>query len=376
MKRTTRCDVAVVGAGVFGAWTAYHLRQAGKQVILLDAHGPGNSRSSSGGESRILRMGYGPDALYTRYAARSLQLWKVLFRRSDVPLFHRTGMLWMTGAGDPWLRQTLKVLKAEGSKHEILTRRELRRRFPGFSLEDVDAAALEPDSGVIMARRSVQALVNQATGQGVEYRDEAMTEIVGRGRIEAVITDTGRRITANNFVFACGPWLPRIFPFLKKYIVSTRQEVFFFGARSTRAFAPPEMPCWYHHGDEAYGVPDLENRGVKIAFDRQGPPFDPENGCRLVGQESLSEIRRYLKKRIPALNDAPIVETRVCQYENTRNRDFLIDRHPELENCWIAGGGSGHGFKHGPAVGEYLTKLIVGRGSAEPRFSFAGHSQK
>src|SRR5262249_20207003 len=120
-----------------------------------------------------------------------------------------------------------------------------------------------------------------------------------------------------------------------------------------------------------YALPDIESRGFKIAFDLHGAAFDPDTGSRVIAPTSSDRLRAYLKLHIPALAEAPIIETRVCQYENTWNGDFLIDQHPELENVWIAGGGSGHGFKHGPAVGGYLSSRILHGLPAEPRFSLA-----
>ena len=106
-------------------------------------------------------------------------------------------------------------------------------------------------------------------------------------------------------------------------------------------------------------MPDLEGRGFKIALDRHGVRVDPDTQSRIVSEEVAAEVRRYVARRFPGLRDAPIVETRVCQYENTSSGDFLIDRHPEIENVWFVGGGSGHGFKHGPAVGEYVAGRVL-----------------
>jgi len=131
------------------------------------------------------------------------------------------------------------------------------------------------------------------------------------------------------------------------------------------------MPTWLHHAEQVYGMPDLENRGFKISFDSHGPAFDPDAGERLVPAASVAKVRSYLAHRFPALANAPLLETRVCQYENTSNGDFLIDRHPELENVYLAGGGSGHGFKHGPAVGEYVAKLLGGALIPGSRFTVA-----
>src|SRR5579864_6730709 len=206
MKVSTRYDVIVVGAGVFGAWTVYALRLAGKRVALLDAYGPGNSRSSSGGESRIIRMGYGADRLYTRYSLRSLEMWQSLFERTGQELFHRTGMLWMAGKRDSLLQQTAGTLRAEGVKYEELSTRELKQRFPQFSFKGVSAGLYEPESGALLARRAVQAVVKEAVTQGVEYFPEALTKMRGKRRIES-ISITNRDLIAENFVFACGPWL-------------------------------------------------------------------------------------------------------------------------------------------------------------------------
>ncbi len=120
-----------------------------------------------------------------------------------------------------------------------------------------------------------------------------------------------------------------------------------------------------------YGIPDLENRGMKIALDRHGPRFDPDTGKRVVSAEGLEAMRKYVAKRFPSLKNAPVVETRVCQYENTSSGDFLIDRHPAFENVWLVGGGSGHGFKHGPALGEYVAAHVTEGGAVEERFTLA-----
>lgn len=120
-----------------------------------------------------------------------------------------------------------------------------------------------------------------------------------------------------------------------------------------------------------YGMPDLETRGLKIAIDRHGERVDPDRQSRVVSTHGVETARWYIAKRFPDLRDAPIVDTRVCQYENTCNGDFLIDRHPQMENVWFVGGGSGHGFKHGPAVGEYIAAQVVDGARGEARFSLA-----
>lgn len=377
-KPTKTHDVVVVGAGVFGAWTAYELRRSGKEVILIDAYGAANSRSSSGDESRIIRMGYGADEIYTRSAQHSLERWKELFADRNEQLFHQTGVLWLAHKDDPYPIKISETLARLGIPFEKLTTSELSWRYPQIGVEGIAWAMLEPESGLLSARSAVQAVVSEAMKSGVELIQDA---VIFSGRAAArmnghtldhIVTTTGQRISAANFVFACGPWLPKLFPdLLGDRIQPTRQEVYYFGAPAGDArFISTGLPTWIDFKEEAYGLPDIEGRGVKVAIDRHGPPFDPDTGDRVVTERGLAEVRGCLARRLPALKDAPVIETRVCQYENTSNGDFLIDRHPEFENVWLVGGGSGHGFKHGPAVGGYVAARINGNCEGiEPRFS-------
>lgn len=368
-------DFAVVGAGVFGAWTARYLRRSGASVVLLDAYGPANSRSSSGGETRIMRIGYGPDELYTRWAIRSFPLWREFFERIGRDFFRRTGVLWLGNDADAHISQMWELLGRLGIYCERLSAAEIRGRYPQLDFADVTLGLLEPESGVLLARGAVQALVNDLAQDGVDCLTAAVLPPQGSGRIVAIETGARESVAAGTFIFACGSWLPKLFPeLLGGRIFPTRQEVFFLGPPAgSDAFQPSQMPAWLHHThpDRPYALPDIENRGFKIAFDRHGPEFDPDRAARVVSEASVGRLRAYLKQHIAALALAPIVETRVCQYENTWNGDFLIDRHPGFDNVWLAGGGSGHGFKHGPAVGEYLSARILNNAPPEPRFSLA-----
>ena len=371
-------DVAVVGAGVFGAWTALCLARRGKRVLLLDAYGPGHSRSSSGDESRIIRMGYGADEIYTRWSQRSLIHWKELFAATrNEELFRKTGVLWLAEAENPQLRATKDVLKRNGVEFEGLDRDGIVARYPQINVDGIASGILEPESGVLMARRAVTAVVAEAVRIGVEFKLAAIAEPHGNGEIEslsstAIEGSAGERFTAKRFVFACGAWLAKLFPeILADRIFATRQNVFYFGIPGGDGrFSPPALPTWLIKNDECYGMPDLESRGLKIALDKHGERVDPDTQSRVVAPEEIAEIRRYVAYRFPALAHAPIVETRVCQYENTSNGDFLIDRHPTLGNVWLAGGGSGHGFKHGPAVGDYVTGQLLDETEPEERFLF------
>ena len=356
-------DFAVIGAGVFGAWTAHHLRQLGASVVLADACGPAHSRASSGGETRIIRAGYGPDAIYTRMAMNSLAQWKALFARTGQPLFHPTGTLWLARTTDPYSAATEETLRAEATPFEVLSMADIEQRFPQFRPPHLDTYGIfEPDAGALMARRAGNAVVEDAVRAGVEYT-------------RAAIDPIHPAVTAGAYLYACGPWLPKLFPaILQPRIFVTRQEVFFFATPpGDDRFSPARMPVWLDFTDPRtpYGFPDIENRGVKLAFDLHGEPFDPDAGDRTISHAAIVRARDFLAERFHGLRDATLTEARVCQYANSSNGDFLIDRHPDRNNVWFLGCGSGHGFKHGPAIGEYAAHLVTGRRDPEPRFSLA-----
>jgi sarcosine oxidase len=377
---TNTHDVVVIGAGVFGAWTAYTLRQRGATVLLLDSYGPANARASSGGESRIIRMGYGADEVYTRWSMHALPLWKELFAQAGrSELFQQTGVRWIAHEGEPYALATLASLAHARAQFEKFSCAQLCSRYPQIVFDSDSWGIFEPHSGVLMARRAVQAVVAQARAIGAQYAIESAIAPApaAKGRLGEVKTSSGAAISAGAFVFACGPWLPKMFPeLLGNRIFPTRQELFFFGVPpGDSRFAPPAMPTWLQMRDEFYGMPDLESRGFKIAHDHHGPLVDPDMQSRTASADAVSAAKEFLARRFPALNDAPVVESRVCQYENTSSGDFLIDQHPAFENVWLVGGGSGHGFKHGPSVGEYAAARVMGTTSAalplDPRFSLA-----
>ena len=371
-------DVAVIGGGVFGAWSAYFLQKSGAKVILLDGYGPGNSRSSSGGESRIIRMGYGADEIYTRWSMRALPLWKELFADAGRPeLFQQTGVLWIAPDKYLYALDSLEMLRKNNIPCETLSASGLRQRYPQIAFEDDAWGIFEPESGVLMARRAVRAVVDQAIRRGAAYRNAAVVNPSAEKALAGITTTAGEEISAGSYVFACGSWLPKIFPeLLGPRVFTSRQEIIFFGVpRGDDRFAQPAMPTWLYLKDQFYGMPDIESRGFKVADDQHGPRVDPDTQSRVASPEAVEAARQFVARRFPALKNAPIVETRVCQYENTSNGDFLIDRHPQMENVWLVGGGSGHGFKHGPSVGEYVAAQVTGdsgtRAKAEPRFSLA-----
>ncbi len=365
-------DVMVIGAGVFGAWTAYTLARNGARVLLVDAYGAGNSRSSSSGETRIIRMGYGADEIYTRWSQRALELWRKFDEETGARIFQRTGVLWIGREGAQNSRETLATLGKVGIPHKALVRAEIEKRFPQIAVADGEFGIYEPESGALMARRGVQRVVEEFQRVGGTYQVAEIEMPTGRGSVSALTGWSGENFRARNYIFACGAWLAKLFPdLLGRRIFPSRQEIYFFGVPpGDRSYSAGNFPTWLDQTSETYGIPDIEGRGFKVASDIHGSAVDPDSIERVAG-ETLPLVREYVARRFPALRNAPVIESRVCQYENSSNGDFLIDRHPDFENVWLVGGGSGHGFKHGPALGEYVASLVLEGGETEPRFSLA-----
>ena len=371
--------VVVVGAGVFGSWTAHHLQNAGHRVTLVDAWGASHSRASSGGESRLTRAGYGRDAIYTRFAHDSLPQWRALSAISGLPILIPCGVVFFSEREDDYFRGSIAVHKELGFSIERMSGADLQRAFPMIDFAGIEVGLHEPRFGALMARRSVQTLVERFVKAGGEYRRGAALPVEGSGKLEAVKLQSGESLKADRFVFALGPWLPKIFPdILGRKIFATRQEVFYFATPpGDRRYLPDVMPGWadFNAGDIFYGFPDIENRGVKFAHDQHGELIDPDTQDRRITKAALDEVIAFRDRRFPALRGAQLTGSEVCQYENSSNGDLLIDVHPQLENVLLLGGGSGHGFKHGPEVGRYAARRLFSSANLEPRFSLATKSE-
>jgi len=362
--------IAVVGAGAFGGWTALHLLERGARVTLLDAWGPGNSRASSGGETRIMRGTYGPDQPYTETGARALKLWQKYEQRWKKQFLHRTGVLWMVSSrDDAYERGSLEPLREAGIKFHQLSTAQMKKRWPQVNFSDVRWGIFESECGYLDARASCQAVVEAFVAEGGNYRQLAVSpDGLESDPLRHLVLSDGSRLKADHYVFACGPWMGKLFPeTLGGVIRPTKQDIFFFGppAGDSR-FTDAHLPVWGDHGKRFfYGIPGSDRRGFKVADDTRGGAFDPTDGERIVSPATLKRVREYVAFRFPAMKDAPLIETRVCQYEQTADSHFVVDRHPRMNNVWLLGGGSGHGFKHGPALGEMMAGLALHDGEVD-----------
>lgn len=359
--------VVVVGAGVMGAWTARWLRRRGHAVTLVDRHGPGNRVGSSGDESRITRSSHGPDRHYPAWQRRALTQWLELERAAGVPLFVPAGVVWLASEGQSFEEDSLVSLGALGIPAERWSHDELATRVPVMDPTGVPWALFEPEAGALRALPAVTATIAAFEAEGGEVVvGRVEPPVVSGGALDRARLDDGRTLEADAFVFACGPWLPDLFPAeLGELIVPHRQDVMHFAVPAGDSrYAPGSMPVWIDFEGSFYGFPSIDGVGLKACPDWLGPVERPDESAREVAASTIEASRMVLRKRFPAVAEQPVVKTWTCFYEVTPDANFVIDRHPALANAWIAGGGTGHAFKHGPVIGEYLAALVTGDAAA------------
>lgn len=366
--------IAVIGAGAMGGWTAYFLQQSGAEVTLLDAWGPGHSRASSGGETRVIRSVYGPHGIYVRMVAESFKQWRAFEEKWKVNCYTKTGALWLFSVDDErYLRNSLPFLKEHDLPIRQLELKELEKRYPQIGLEGIRSAWIEEEAGFLRARRSCRLVAEAVVRSGGAFRQTAARPgAIRNGRLSDIELSDGSRLKADAYVFACGPWLPKLFPdLLGPHLQITRQEIFFFAPPPGEDYQHPALPVWVEFGPIFYyGIPHGSGRGFKVADDiRSHTRFDPEGDDRMPTPERLAQARAFLRRRFPRLAGAPLIESRVCQYTNSPDGHLLIDRHPEADNLWIAGAGTGHAYKLGPAIGKHLAGCILKGEATEPKLS-------
>jgi sarcosine oxidase len=348
--------VIVVGAGVFGASLARHCALTGWDVTLVERVTPGHVRSGSGDESRIIRCGHGVDEWHTASARRAWELWHEIDPWLVVP----SGVLWLAHGEDGWEAASEATMQALGIP---CSRIDPAACFPSFAGADVAWGLWEPEAGVLRARDATRVLAEQAVAAGASLvLDEARPADDG-----GVVLSDGARLQADRVVWACGAWLNALFPGVVDLRI-TQQDVFYFGADAS--WRTPTVPTWVDYDAAAYGVGDVDGRGVKVCSDREGPAGFDVDGDRAPLAEHERRAREILGRHFPALAGAPVVGTRVCHYELTADTRFLIAPHPSFDGrVWLLGGASGHGFKHGPALAERVERWLAGAEAPDPQFA-------
>jgi glycine/D-amino acid oxidase-like deaminating enzyme len=371
--------IIVIGAGAFGGWTALSLLRKGHDVTLVDAWGAGHSRSSSGDETRVIRSVY-VDKIYVEMAQRAMQIWRENEPQFGHKIFHEIGVLNLIGQDSSRLNAALKHFDSLDLPYEELSIKETKTRYPHFNLDDISQVVMDTEAGYLLARMGCYVVKEAFVKEGGDYRlSEARPLSILSEKMQGITLSDGSKLTADQYVFACGPWLGKLFPEeIGGLVRPTRQEVFYFNVPSGCDIIE-RTPVWCDFSSlypnvMMYGIPasgsDAAGRGFKIAEDVLGNDFDPDTTERETTARWLDKSREFMHHRFPILRGMPLSESRVCQYENTPDAHFLIDKLPTASNVWVMGGGSGHGYKMGASVGEMMTKLIGGEADVNPIFSF------
>ena len=362
-------DVVVVGAGSFGMWTALHLLRLGATVSVVDTYGPANSRSTSGGETRGVRSSYGGrdhGLLWARWATESMRRWQQWDEENSsrlLPrLFYTTGDLILREEMVPYIEETAANWDILGVPYEFLTPEEVNYRWPWIRFEGLGVGLFEPGAGVVRARRAIESVAQVFLQEGGSFTlgRAAMGERAGT-QLQTITLDPNDPISSSTFIFACGPWFPKVFPELMgSRLRIPMGHVFYFAV-------PPGDDRWVYPNMPSYGVPGVtgwpalgrDHRGFRVRTGGR-PAEDPDLSERWLDEEYHDQPRQVLERHFPDLVGAPINETRACHYEFSVNRNFIIDKHPDFENVWLAGGGSSEAFKSGPVIGEYIARRVLG----------------
>jgi len=363
-------DVVVVGAGAFGGWTALNLQEMGARVTLVDLYGPGNSRSTSGDETRGVRTSYPGRELWTTWAARSIERWKAFDEEFAASmggdLFFTTGDLIFRDTAVGFIEQVREIWDFAEVPYEVLTPDETRYRWPQINIEGMTDILYEPGAGVVRARAACQrvaALLEQRGGQ-VRTGRAALGRSEGGRLLDITLNgDSGNRIEADRFVLALGPWFATTFQDVMEGLIRIPMgNVIYYGTPpGDESFSFPNVPSWNFAGVTGWPAIPPDHRGFRVRASGQVGE-DPDTSNRWVPEAGLERPRSILAERFPAMAEQPIVETRACHYETSATREWLIDRHPEFSNTWFAGGGSAEGFKFGPMIGELVASRVLENG--------------
>ncbi|MCE7992871.1 MAG: FAD-dependent oxidoreductase [Roseivirga sp.] len=356
----TKNKIIVVGAGAWGGWSAYMLQRAGYEVTLIDKEGPGHERAGSGGKTRIIRMAYGGSQVYTDMVDRSFRLWEHYCEAWSEDFYHEKGSLWMFRGVDPaYATLSQPLMREKGYALNKVGLDQVAKRYPQIYLKDITSAFYEPKVGYLEASRACKVVKAKFEEAGGTYVNNKVISIEGSSKVEAVICEDGMRLVADQFVFACGPWMKALFPDLNSVINITRQEVYYY--QSPPGHSGDDLPIWleFREGDHMYyGIPDHFDQGFKLAYDQRDWSLDPDKDDRGVTQVILKEMSAVVANRFPDLKGAELLKHHTCVYESSLDGHYIMDRPDKFSNAVMLCGSSGHGFKMGPAVGEMVVSRL------------------
>ncbi|KAM7088640.1 peroxisomal sarcosine oxidase [Ciconia maguari] len=365
-------DAIVIGAGIQGSFTAYHLAQRHRETLLLEQFILPHSRGSSHGQSRITRTAY-PREPYARMMPDSFHLWQRLEVEAGTSLYRRMGLVVLGPAGDPELEGCRRSLGAG----EVLDATVLAQRFPGLQLHAGEVAVWDGTGGVLFADRALRAVQDVFRRLGGTLRDGEKVLRIEPGAVLTVTTTTGV-YRAPRLIITAGAWTGALVAPLGLCLPlqPLRIDVCYWREKEPGSpSAGRAGPCFMALGlsqapHGIYGLPALEYPGlVKMCY-HHGSPVDPEERDRAppgAPRPDVAILSSFISSYLPGLEPWPaVVET--CLYTNTPDEDFILDRHPKFSNIIIGAGFSGHGFKLAPVVGKLLCELSLGE---EPSHSTA-----
>ena len=362
-------DVIVVGAGIFGVTAALALRRRQATVALLDPGPLPHPLAASTDVSKVVRMEYGADELYMAMVEEALDGWHRWNDAWDEPLYHETGVVMLARAplapGD-FEYESYQSLRRRGHRPERLGAEEIARRFPAWKPGAFVDGFFHARGGYAESGRVVAALVGQAEDQGVDvYEGRAVAALIrDGGRVTGVRTEGGETFHADHVLVAAGSWTYLLVPELAPYMRATGHPVFHLRPANPELFSPPDFPVFTADVSKTgwYGFPLHPREGVvKIANHGVGVRLNPATDERVVTEEDVARLRAFMADTLPDLAQAPIVYTRRCLYADTLDEHLWIDGHPDLEGLSVATGGSGHGFKFAPILGDLIVDVVEGR---------------
>ncbi|MGW2913584.1 FAD-dependent oxidoreductase [Streptomyces asoensis] len=355
--------IAVVGAGLMGAATAWELARRGHEVTLVEAYGIGHRHGSSHGSSRIFRRVY-PDPLYVRLTGLARERWRELEDDSATPLLRTTGGLDMGEDHDP--APAAALLAAAGVPHELLGPQAAAERWPQIRV--TGPVLYHPDAGVIDADRTVATCVRRAVEHGA--RVLTGTRVTGldvpHGERAVLRTDDGQELVADTVVIAAGAWLPELgLPLDLPPLRVTQQQVFHFRQHDPAVRWPTLIWDGVLH---LYGLPSGSDGGplpaFKVAEHDRGTPTTARTRDGVADPSSRTRVSGFVRDRLPGLDPEPVAEA-TCLYTSTPDEDFVLDRRGPLV---VVSPCSGHGAKFAPLIGAMAADLATGRAEPHPRF--------
>ena len=358
--------IVVVGAGIFGVASALALRARGHRVTIVEPGPVPHSLAESTDISKIARADYGPDEAYTELMEQALERFRQYNHRLSRPLFHETGVLFVSRqpmTPGSFEHESFSLLTRRGHHIERLDQSAIQRRFPAWQGHYVDGY-FNPSGGYVESGKFVVALADEATKLGVSW---ILGEKVARistenARVTGVVLSNGQTVSADHVVIATGAWTTDLLPELKGVLRAVGQPVFHLRPADPSFFRADVFPVFGADISRTgyYGFPVNADGVVKIANHGVGRPMHPDSSSRQVTADEERSLREFLAETFPRLSDAPIVYTRICVYGDSQDEHFWISRHPEIEGLVIAAGGSGHGFKFGPVIGDLVADALHG----------------